>query len=172
MRKTGTQLHAHWHTRARQIQHERERGRERLRIKQALRLCFLGTAQLAACRVHPHNAHRLAGSVQQLTVHIVGHIARIHARLRAKLKVLRRKRSRQRVQLHRNHGAAIRRIHGRIRGNTAPQISHRTGDRAQTLSTIVRNHRAGRLLRRLLSEHEDAGALAELGTRTGASLCQ
>ena len=172
MRETGAQLHAHRHTRTRQIQHERERGRERLRIKQALRLCFLGTAQLAACRVHPHNAHRLTGGVQQLTVHIVGHIPRIHARLRAELKVLRRKRSRQRVQLHRNHGTAVRRIHGRVRRNTAPQISHRAGNRAQTLSAIMRNHRAGRLLRRLLGQHEDAGALAELGTRTGASLRQ
>ena len=105
-------------------------------------------------------------------MHIIGHIPRIHARLRAKLKVLRRKRSRQRVQLHRNHGTAIRRIHGRIRGNTATQISHRAGNRAQALSTIVRNHRAGRLLRSLLSQHERAGALAELGARTGTSLRQ
>ena len=172
MRKTGTQLHAHRHPSACQIQHERERGRERLRIKKTFRLSLLSAAQLAACRVHPHNAHRLTGSVQKFTVHIIGHIPRIHARLRAKLKVLRRKRSRQRVQLHRNHGTAIRRIHGRIRGNTATQISHRAGNRAQALSTIVRNHRAGRLLRSLLSEHERAGALAELGARTGTSLRQ
>ena len=172
MRKTGTQLHAHRHARTCQIQHERERRRERLRIKKTLRLSLLSTAQLAACRVHPHNAHRLTGSVQKLTVHIVGHIPRIHACLRAKLKVLRRKRSRQRVQLHRNHGTAIRRIHGRIRGDTATQISYRAGNRAQTLSAIMRNHRAGRLLRRLLSEHERAGALAELGARTGTSLRQ
>ena len=114
MRKTGTQFHAHRHPSACQIQHERERGRERLRIKKALRLSLLRTAQLAACRVHPHNAHRLTGSIQKFTVHIIGHIPRIHARLRAKLKVLRRKRSRQRIQLHRNHGTALRRIHGRI----------------------------------------------------------
>ena len=105
-------------------------------------------------------------------MHIIGHIPRIHARLRAKLKVLRRKRSRQRIQLHRNHGTALRRIHGRIRRDTATQISHRAGNRAQTLSAIMRNHRAGRLLRRLLSEHEGAGALAELGARTGTSLRQ
>ena len=36
----------------------------------------------------------------------------------------------------------------------------------------MRNHWAGRLLRRLLGQHEDAGALAELGARTGASLRQ
>ena len=105
-------------------------------------------------------------------MHVVGHIPRIHARLRAKLKVLRRKRSRQRVQLHRNHGTALRRIHGRIRRDTATQISHRAGNRAQTLRAIMRNNRAGRLLRRLLSEHEGAGALAELGARTGTSLRQ
>ena len=105
-------------------------------------------------------------------MHIIGHIPRIHARLRAKLKVLRRKRSRQRVQLHRNHGTALRRIHGRIRRNTATQISHRAGNRAQALSTIVGNHRAGRLFRSLLSQHERAGALAELGARTGTSLRQ
>ena len=172
MRKTGTQLHAHCYARTSQIQYERERGRERLRIKKTLRLSLLRTAQLAACRVHPHNAHRLTGSVQKFTVHIIGHIPRIHARLRAELKVLRRKRSGQRVQLHRNHGTAIRRIYGRIRGDTAPQISHRAGNRAQTLSAIMRNHRAGRLLRSLLSQHERAGALAELGARTGTSLCQ
>ena len=85
MRKTGTQLHAHRHASARQTQHERERGRERLRIKKTLRLSLLRTAQLAACRVHPHNAHRLAGSVQKFTVYIIGHIPRIHACLRAKL---------------------------------------------------------------------------------------
>ena len=36
----------------------------------------------------------------------------------------------------------------------------------------MRNHRAGRLLSRLLSQHERAGALAELGARTGTSLRQ
>ena len=85
MRKTRTQLHAHRHPSACQIQHERERGRERLWIKKTFRLSLLSTAQLAACRVHPHNTHRLTGSVQKLTVRIIGHIPRIHARLRAKL---------------------------------------------------------------------------------------
>ena len=179
MRKTGPQLHAHRHAGARQAQHERERGRERLRVEEALRLSLPGPSQLAAGRVQPQNGGGGAraigeGSLRARTAGGVvgGDIARVHTCPRAERQVCRGERGGQRIKLHRHDGTASRGVDGRIRRDTAPQISHRTGNRAQTLGAIMRNDRAGGLLGGLLCEHERAGALAELGTRTGASLRQ
>ena len=177
MRKTRPQLHAHRHAGARQTQHERKRWRERLRVKQSLRLSLLRTAQLAACRVQPQDGGGGTRTVGEGSLRarsicrvVGGNVARVHACPRAERQVCRGERGGQRIELHRHGGTAGRGVDGGVRADAAPQVGHEARNPREAVGAVMRNYRAGGLLSSLLREHERAGALAELGACTGASL--
>ena len=176
MRKTRPQLHAHRHAGARQAQHERKRWRERLRVKQSLRLRLLRAAQLAAGRVQPQDGGGGActigeeGRTRAAGGGVGGNVARVHACPRAERQVCRGERGGQRIELHRHGGTAGRGVDGGIRADAAPQVGHEARNPREAAGAVMRNYRAGGLLCGLLREHERAGALAELGACTGASL--